>query len=148
MQQTLEGVGLLRGPEGPHSEFWWMLGWNFKAIGFVSAPQPSLLHLFRSSLLTWGQKSSSKCSRDYCLSDATCRTEKHWLSCKHRALSVWDLQKPPSKDVSSWTKGIVCCGSYSSFCCSLSWSSSSTWVLSNVKDLNYFCSLICAFWHL
>lgn len=32
-----------------------------------------------------------------------CRTGKHWLLCKHRAFCVWDLEKPPGKDVCSWT---------------------------------------------
>lgn len=80
-----------------------------------------------------------------------CRTEKHWLLCKHRAFCVWDLERPPGKDARSWTSQrhlllLLLLPLLQPVLASLQSFVRSTRVLSNVRDLNYFCSHVCAFW--
>lgn len=81
-----------------------------------------------------------------------CRREKHWLLCKHRAFCVWDLEKLPGKDVSSWTSQrhlfLLLLLLLQPVLASLQSFVRSTWVLSNVRDLNYFCFHVFAFWEM
>lgn len=79
-----------------------------------------------------------------------CRTEKHSLLCKHRGFCVWDLEKLPGKDVCSWTSQrhllLLLLLLLQLVLASLQSFERNTGLLSNVRDLNYFCSHVCAFW--
>lgn len=100
------------------SDPWCMLGMEFKNHSL--SLQQTISPLYLSSLLRWEHKSGSRGLTDYCLITAMCRTEKHWLLCKHRAHGVWDLERLPGKGVLEWAAVIVCLCSCSSLCCSLS----------------------------
>lgn len=110
-----EAGGVFRKPEGPQSDFWLMLGMEFRNNRLSQYSSTTTIASVPR------HKSSSKCSTDYYLS-AACVGQKNIDSCANTEHSVSETWK--SLLARMYVLGrakVICSCSCSFLCCSLPW---------------------------